>query len=259
MKIKIFAILFSMGFFSSSYAFDNDIFYYKNIEHKGVKKIKKKTYDGWEVISFFDEKGYLLHEINFYKKEIRSDYKYDYIATDTLLEIRRIDTIEKDVNRQKKFDRYYYTSLGQCYKHRVYFSRSDSPSYWEDNFVFENNGVLVSYEEATDWQKRNDISNKIVHEYNTKKQKVRKLEIRNEIDTTFYSYEYNQSGQLTDCVQESNNNETVYSGVVVWSDEKKNKVHVHFSNFDKRGNWTKSYFITERGSVFRSERKIEYW
>ena len=241
-----------MGFFYSSYAFDDDIFYYKKMEHKGIKKITEKTHDKWEVISFFDEKGYLLREINFYKKEIRSDYKYDYVVTDTLLEIRRIDTIGKDVNKQKKIDRYYYTSLGQCYKRRVYFSSSDNPSYYEDNFVYDD-GMLISYTQGK------NSATKFIYKYNEKKQKVQKLEIRNETDTTFYSYVYNQSGQLTDYIQESNNNEVVYSGVVVWSNEKMNKVHIRFSNFDKRGNWTRSYFITERGKVFRSERKIEYW
>lgn len=247
-----------MGFFYSSYAFDDDTFYCKNLEHKGIKKITEKIHDKWEVISFFDEKGYLLREINFYKKEIRSDYKYDYVVTDTLLEIRRIDTISKDMNKQKKIDKYYYTSLGQCYKRRVYFSSSDNPSHFWDNFVYEN-GVLVNYEESTDWQKRNDISNKVLYKYSEKKQKLQKTEIRNEADTTFYSYVYNQSGQLTDYIQESNNNEVAYSGVVVWSNNKMNKIHIRFSNFDKCGSWTESYFITERGKVFRSKRKIEYW
>jgi hypothetical protein len=80
----------------------------------------------------------------------------------------------------------------------------------------------------------------------------------NGIDTTFYTYVYNQLRQFTDYIQKNNNNEVVCSGVVVWSNEKMNKVHIQFSNFDKRGNWTRSYFITERGKVFRLKRKIEY-
>lgn len=53
-----------MFFLNPSYAFDGDIFYYKKLEHKGIKKITEQTHDKWEVISFFDEKGYLLREIN---------------------------------------------------------------------------------------------------------------------------------------------------------------------------------------------------
>jgi hypothetical protein len=228
------------------------------LEHKGIKKITEQTHDKWEVISFFDEKGYLLREINFYKKEIKSDYKYDYVVTDTLLEIKRIDSVGKDVNRQEKIDRYYYISLGQCYKRRVYFSGSDNPSHFWDNFVYEN-GMLISYTEATDWQKKNDISNMVFYKYNEKKQRTKKIKAVSETDTIFYSYMYNQSGLLTDYIQESNNNEVVYSSVVVWSNKRLNKTHIRYSNFDKCGNWTESYFITERGKVFRSKRKIEYW
>ena len=241
-----------MVFFYLSYAFDDDIFYYEKVEYKGIKEITEKTHNKWEVISFFDEKGYLLHEINFYKKEIRSDYKYDYVVTDTLLEIKRIDILGKDVRKQNKIDRYYYTSSGQCYKRRVYFSESDTPSHYEHNFMFVD-GLLVSYTQV----KIDAI--KFVYKYNEKKQKTQKIEIRNEKDTTFYAYVYNQLGQLTDYIQESNKNEVVYSDVVVWSNSRLNKVHIRYSNFDKRGNWTKSYFITEKGKVFRSERKIEYW
>jgi hypothetical protein len=140
----------------------------------------------------------------------------------------------------------------------VSFSESGAHSYFGDNFVYEN-GMLVSYTEANNWQKNNGIPIKVVCKYNEEKQKIYKIEIRNDTDTTFYSYMYNQSGQLTDNVQESNNNEVVYSDVVPWSNKKTNKIHIRYSNFDKHGNWTKSYFITEKGKALRSERKIEYY
>jgi hypothetical protein len=252
MKIKIITILVLIGFFYSFHTFDNDAFYYKNLEHKGIKKITEKTHNKWEAISFFDEKGYLFHEINFYKKEIRSDYKYDYIVTDTVLEIRRIDTINKEVNKQEKIDRYYYTSLGQCYKHISYFSNSNNSFHYEDNFIFED-GLLVSYTQG------NIGAVKIIYKYNEKKQRIQEMEIRNQTDTTFYSYVYNKLGELTDFIQKSNNNEVVYSDGAVWSCNKRNKIHIRFSNFDKQGNWTRSYYLTEKGKVFRSKREIEYW
>lgn len=252
MKFKIYVILFLIGFFYSSYAFDDNIFYSKKMEIKGIKQIIEKTYDKWRVISFFDTEGLLLQRISYYKKELRFDVKYDYTVTDTLLEIRRITLFNINAENNTLIDRYYYTSSNQCYKYRVSFSESDNnPFYYEDNFVYYE-GMLVSYTQG-----KNSVT-KFIYKYNEKKQKERKLKIINETDTTFYSYMYNQSGQLTDYIQKSNNNENVYSGVV-WSNEKMNKIHILFSNFDKHGNWTKSYFITERGKVFRSERKIEYW
>ena len=242
-----------MGFFYSSYAFDDDAFYYKKLEHKGIKKITEKTHDKWEIISFFDENGYLLREINFYKKEIRSDCTYEYAITDTLLEIKRINAIGKDVRKQKRIDQYYYTSLGQCYKRRVYFSIPDNPSHYEDSFIFED-GLLVSYTQGKNGAIR------IVYKYNEKKQKIQKLEAVGEY-TTFYTYVYNKFGQLTDYIKEVVNNDNelvILSDVVVWSNNRMNKIHIRFSNFDKHGNWTASYFITEKGKVFRSKRKIEY-
>jgi hypothetical protein len=140
----------------------------------------------------------------------------------------------------------------------VFFLNADNPSYFRDNFVYED-GMLVSYTEANDWQERKGISKKIVYKYNERKQKIRKMEIKNEIDTTFYTYLYNQFGQLTDYIQESNNTEVIYSDVIPWSNKKMNKIHIRYSNFDKHGNWTESYFITEKGRVSRSKRKIEYW
>jgi hypothetical protein len=252
MKKNIIITLLFIGLFYSSYAFDNDTFYYKNIEYKGIKKITEKAHDKWEVISFFDEKGFLLQKISYYKKKIRSDVKYDYTVTDTLLEIRRVTLFNINADNKTKIDQYYYTSSNQCYKYRVYFSESDNPSYYEDNFVYDD-GILVSYTQGK------NSTTKFIYEYNEKKQKVQKLETRNETDTTFFSYVYNQSGQLTDYVKESNNNEVIYSNVITWSNKKKNKIHIRYSNFDKRKNWTRSYFITEKGKVFRSERKIEYW
>ena len=77
MKKKIFKIVFLMGFLLSSYTHTEDNFYLKKLHLTEIKTTKTKTHDKWEVISFFDEKGFLLRETNFYKKEIKSDYTYE--------------------------------------------------------------------------------------------------------------------------------------------------------------------------------------
>ncbi|MEA4975896.1 MAG: hypothetical protein VB046_09195 [Paludibacter sp.] len=257
MKIRIFTVLFLYGLFYSSYAIDKDNLFSKTSKYKGVKKVIEKTFDEWKVVSAFDKEGFILQEINYYKNEIKSSYKFDYILADTLLEIKRTNQINKNVKNQK-IERFFYTTSGKCYKYRVYFLSLDNPSLLGDNFLYED-GKLVSYTEANDWQKRNDISSEIVYKYNERKQKIHQMEIKNVTDTTFYTYLYNQSGQLTDYIQESNNNEVIYSDVVPYSKNKMNKIHIKYSNFDKLGNWTRSTFITEKGKVFRSKKKIEYW
>jgi len=248
--------------FSSSHAFNDDAFYYKNLEQKGIKRITERKFDKWEVISIFNEEGYLVREINFYKKEIRSDYKYEYAIMDTLIEMKRTNSINNDV-KNLKIDKYYYTSSGQCHKHSMYFSDSDASSHNKDNFVYED-GKLISYTQGEMGQ------TKFEYTYNEKGQKEHIQKFTRYGYITFFSFAYNKFGQLTDYIQEGfiqegyNNDDEineiiVYSGVVVWSKEKTNKIHIRYSNFDKRGNWTRSHFITEKGKVFRSERKIEYW
>ena len=253
MKNSIFIILFLISFFSSSYAFDNDVFCHKNLENKGIKKITEKKYTNGEAVYFFNREGYLSNEIHFTKKnEILSEWIYSYIVTDTLLEIKMIGTIGN--NERKSTYRYYYTSLGQCYKRKVFFLDSDSSSHFLDNFVYED-GMLVSYTEGK------KSATKFVYEYNEKRQKKQILKTSGEY-STFYTYMYNNTGQLTDFIHEVINNDNelvVLSGVVIYSRNNTNKSHIRYSNFDKHGNWTRSHFITEKGKVFRSKRKIEYW
>jgi hypothetical protein len=166
MKSKIFIVAFFMGlFFSYSYAFDKDSFFSKTWEYKGVKKIVEKTFNKWEIISVFDKEGVLLQETNS-RKKIRSDYIYEYVLNDTLLEVKRINKID-NVNNLR-IEHYYFDISGQCYKFSVSFSESGAHSYFGDNFVYEN-GMLVSYTEANNWQKNNGIPIKIIYKYNKEK------------------------------------------------------------------------------------------
>ncbi len=92
-----------------------------------------------------------------------------------------------------------------------------------------------------------------------KKQKESRMEINNNGDTTFYTYVYNQHGQLTDFIKESHDISIFYGDAPTWNDTRGNKIHIRYSNFDKHGNWTKSYFITEKRRLLYSKRKIKYW
>ena len=166
MKKKIIITLFFIGLFYSPYALNNDGFYSKTLEHKGIKKITEKTHDKWEVISFFDSEGFLLQKISYYKKKLRSDVKYDYTVMDTLLEIRRITLFNVNADNKTKIDRYYYTPSNQCYKYRVYFSESNNPSYYEDNFVYDD-GMLVSYTQGK------NSTTKFIYKYNEKNKKYK--------------------------------------------------------------------------------------
>ena len=257
MKTRIFITLFFAGLIYSSYAQDNSHvdFRSKIRENKGVKKITRKTSAKWKVISFFDKEGHVLQETHAYKKEMMSDFRFHYTVTDTLIETRRVNRIFDDYIDSLRINRYYYNASNQCYKFNVYFSTIDQIDHLSDfnsidDFVYED-GMLISY---TQGASRN------IFKYNEKKQKESRLEIRDYAsDTTFYTYVYNQHGQLTDFTKEDHDINIFYSDVPSWSLTRQNKVHVKFSNFDKHGNWTKSYFITEKRRYLRSKRKIKYW
>ena len=253
MKTKIFITLFFAGLIYSSYAFDNAYVDVRSKiqEHKGVKKITERTSDNWKVISFFDREGHVLQETHAFKKEMMSDFRFHYTVTDTLIEARRVNRIFEDDLDTLRIDRYYYNASNQCYKFNVYFSTIDQIDHLSDfnsidDFVYED-GMLISY---TQGASRN------IFKYNEKKQKESRLEIRDYAsDTTFYTYVYNQHGQLTDVIQEYHDTSIFYGDVPAW----RKKIHVKFSNFDKHGNWTRSYFITEKRRLLYSKRKIKYW
>jgi hypothetical protein len=260
MKIKLFLTIFLIEIFYYSYAFafDEEFLSLKNVRNEGIKEITEYRFDKWKVLSFFDKQGFLLQEINYYKKEMRAHYRYEYAVSDTLLEIKR--AILNNNEEDTCFIDMYYYDLGQCYKFRRYSSEElNVPSFFGDNFIYKN-GLLVSYERNNILRKnRNGLPINVICEYNDKRQKIQELEIPNKIDTIFYCFAYNQNGQLTDYVKKNGTKGYVFTGVVCWSNKMLNKVHIRYTDFDERGNWTKSYFITEKGKVFRSKRKIEYW
>jgi hypothetical protein len=265
MKTRI-IILFFVGLLCSSYDFERDHFTSKNRPFEGIKKITAKSKDRriWETISIFDKKGFLLQRTGYADKELWSDLKYEYVVTDTTIEIKQIQLLTEGGWKKYRFEKYYFDSLGQWYKYNLCSSDLDTVCYddyyyFRDNFVYEND-LLVSYTQTNFL----GISKAITYQYNEKRQKIRKIEIPSwsNGDTTFYTYIYDLQGRLTDYIEEAVSSERtpVYSGVAVWDwKTKPNKFHIRLSNFDKNGNWTRSYYITKKRKVFRSERKIEYW
>ena len=254
MKIKIFITLFFAVFSYSSYAFGGghvDV-HSKILEYKGIKKIIRKTSDKWKVVSSFDREGYVLHETHAYKREMRSDYRFSYAVTDSLVEIRRLDTIDLNNDGDTlRIERHYYNSSNQCYKYSVYSSDLDDRPFLIDDFVYED-GMLISYTERGGYTKN-------ICQYNEKKQKERRLKISGRTDSTFFTYMYNQSGQLTDVIQESHDPEVFYGDAPFWNQTRGNKIHIKYTDFDKHGNWRKSYYITEKRKILKEKRKIKYW
>lgn len=250
MKIKIVIVLLFLEKILFSQGFDENFLWKDFPQNRKIEKIEETRYNDWTICTIFNSESYLTQKISYHKKKKKSDCKYTYSFSDSLITVNSVDTLENESVKRKSTARYYYNILGQMSKYR--FGSSDLVNHPEnrDNFVY-NNGILSFTKGAM-----GKIDFKYI--YNGR-QLLLKLEIRDQKDTTFYHFQYDQLGQLTDEVMESKSTEVCYSDVVVWSNERPNKVHIKYSNFDKNGNWTKSFFVTKKGLKYRSRRYIEYF
>ncbi|WP_232369875.1 MULTISPECIES: hypothetical protein [Prevotella] len=221
---------------------------------KGVRKIITTTHDKWSIVCYFDRQGYLMREQIFYKGKLKSDNAYDYMITDSVV-VTRITDISGPYPKLVKKCEEFFSPFGKCYKRRVYMNGSDTATLYIDNFIYDGD-LLISNEEATAWQKKNEAFSKVNYYYNEKKQKILETKYFNGSDSIFYSYD--KMGRLTDEVKKADNT-SVLSGIVPYARNELNKLHIIYSNYDHEGNWTKSYFATQKGKKTRSKRKIEYW
>jgi hypothetical protein len=248
-----------MGFNAFAY-FDYDDFFSFDREMRGVKIITEKSFSKWKTVSFFDDKGFLLRKVNYYKNEIRADYRYEYSISDTLLEIKLKEYQNINNNPEEYFaHKYYYNLSKQCHRFEVYSSLRDleKPFVWGDNFIYQDN-QFQSYERHT-YTNETEFT-QIVYNYEENQRTEQWYYILEDsiVKEKCVSISLYQGGKLIDFIRKCTDGQSIVSGEVCW-DKDCNKVHIQYSNFDKRGNWTKSYFITEKGKVFRSTREIEYW
>jgi hypothetical protein len=253
--------LFSEVSYSQVYLFDRDT--------TGIKEITEKT--GKYKSSFkYDKSGYLT-EIDYgYTK-----YTYNYAINDSLftIYIHNYDTLNKICSQIYK---YYLDLSGKVIRiDDINVENNDTIlEYWSDNFVYKDK-LLQGYERQSsvnpNYLCNNILSSKTVYFYNNNKKLSEKYVIMpyywNEkiyncdsliIDTTFVYYIYDKSSNLTDCITDVSHTKSKYIGGKT-VDKNANKLHIRYSNFDRHGNWTKSYFVTKKGKVFRSKRKIDYW
>lgn len=251
-------IFFAVSFNALAQIAVEDFFspYKKN---RGVKMITEDSFSKWKNTSYFNEEGLLLRKVNFFKNKIRADYRYEYSLSDTLFVIKEKEY--HNLNNDKEnhvIYKFYYNHLRKCYRAEVYLSRDlENPARTYVNFIYQDT-LLQSYETYS-FSRKEDGFNKIVYVYDSNQRVEQWHSVYG--DSVFTdgckSISIFQNEKLTDLIQICDEG-GIISGEVCWN-SKMNKVHIRFSTFDKRENWERSYFVTERGKVFRSKRKIEYW
>ena len=257
--ILVISLLFYMSHISAQ-SFES-LVYPMSAKAEHVKEIREKK-QKWMTYEYYDTTGLLIRQINYYKKQKRADYQFEYNMTDGLLIIKEVYD-----DSSYYIMKYHYSSVGHVSKYEIFTNRDmEYPFVLAYNFVYKD-GLLCSY----DWSsaRPDTIFPPLKTEcfYNNKKQMVRKQEIEQytfrgsppQIDITTYLYRYDSKGQLTDQIVESTDKESVFAGVPAWSNEQSNKYRLVFSDYDRHGQWKTSYYVTKNSKKFRSNRKIKYW
>lgn len=185
-----------------------------------VKEIKERTGRKWTTYYYHDTTGMLIRQINFYKKQKRADYRFEYCMADSIMLIKEIFDTNYHVMKC------HYSPNGQVVKYEIFTNKDlEYPFVLANNFVYED-GLLRSF----DWSIAHSDTifppQKTKCYYNDKRQLIQKQETDQFTIqgappecTTFYRYRYDADGYLTNQVVESTDKESVFTGVYPWSKE----------------------------------------
>ena len=257
MKRIAFTLLLLMGTATLAHAQDFDTYCTQKVSTRGLKKVVEKSFGGWKTVYHYDEQGYLRLEEHFRKGRKRGEYTYDYIISDSLLEVRQPMTWRRD-SAAMFVSKFFYDAQGRCRRmERMEMSgdRLKQMFSLDDSCVYDGSR-LMGY---TRYGAKGEVEDKYVYTYDAQGRKSMVKRIWPNVSTEYRQFKYDDKGQLTDYILEDSNPKAMYMCVPVWSGNKTNKVHYRYCNFDKHGNWTKRYFMTAHGKVFGARRKLEYW
>lgn len=234
----------------------------------GVKEITEKGRDGWKNISYYDEHGFLIKITHFYKSEKRSENRFEYsVCNDTLVVINYSERYRSETkyaynNHEKVFIGERVTSLSD--------EKAPEMVAQSDNFTYVN-GLLTGFE-------RNDSKVSIQYDeygrmsvYETVTYYDDFLGYRDWEGIETKKYTYDNEGRLTGIITVTTNRYRIgsentgelpvpnYLGVVSYAKDYPNKYWIRYSSYDKRDNWRKSSYMTEKGEVKNKTRHIKYW
>lgn len=233
---------------------------------KNIKEIKKVGHrnrilkNGWLTEISFVNDSLPVHEINYYKGDLRSDYYFFYKRTDSTFQTTKIDSFARK-DRNYELNRSYFDKFGLIYKTEKFTRRDSKPLVIETDFQRDSLDRLISYCRTLLSESRNNSGDLITTYrlyYNDKNQVDSIIQKDSEnISTIAYYFTYNKKGLIKSKIVDHNNPDAVLGGVRSWSKERTDK-YGYFYRYDRYGNWTKRYFITKRGKYLNSKRKIKY-
>ena len=202
-------------------------------KQNGVTKIIE-SHRRSKIISEY-ENSFLEKKTSYHRRQVWSISNYRYEITDSVWTIHYSNTVQKDTTTQY-----------------VYFTDSVCRATKYNNHIREVIPVcdqLVSISPDTKTYK----TRYSCHGDTIVKEAFSDGELSS-VEKTVYI-----NGSIAFSSDEIFNDPlAVIADVVPWSKTRQNKCVILYRRFDKYGNWTRSYYLTEKGRVLRSRRKIFY-
>ena len=215
---------------------------------------KPKTYSGWETIYHFEDSK-LVNRISQLNGQVNADYLYQYKQVGN----RRIDReIIQDNAKGQKGDYIEYENFinaeGQVEK--VNFWSFNARENVRELFLVEmnagyDNGKLMDYtRHSVKENEEMDSGEKCSLFYDPSERLVRmeRQDIASNFKTILYYY-YNKRGFL--------NRFSIDYLVGLRNDQNTQKHDVYYK-YDRRGNWIRRYWISDKKRRLEDKRKIKY-
>jgi len=207
----------------------------------------KFSKSGWRSTYYYDN-GNLIRQVNFYKNELRMDENFAYNYSNNSLKVKQNYTDEKGFSITLS----YFDSLGRVSKSELYYSKDTiNPVILSHNFVYSQNGKLISYKSTFIKTNQSDC-----FEFKYENDQLKELLFYNDCiklsKKTRLSYDKNNIPVFEEIDYQDSN-------AVITGARSERGMQRFFYVFDKRGNWTKRYFVTSKGrKILEIKRKITY-
>jgi hypothetical protein len=229
------------------------------IKEIGYHSVLKRN--GWINLISFSDLALPVRELNFYKGKKRSDYHYFYVDEDSVFRKIKIDSMAGSDRNYEEL-RICYNQAHEIIKTKRYSDKAaKNPDLVEQEIRCDSLSRLLSYKSVLPSASRNEAGDLITQykfHYNNCHQVDSVLRTDSEnISKILYCYAYNKRGLISDEIVDHLDPGTVLGGVKPWSEKRMNMYHYRYK-YDRKGNWTKRYFVTRKGKFLDAKRKIKY-
>ena len=219
---------------------------------KDVIEIKTKHYNGkfcksgWESIYDYSN-GKIIRQRNWYKGELRMDEKHSYSKDGNIITKKTIN-----LKNQIYFER---DSIVKHLQKREIFLSYDSiqPSIVLHSYIYNPKGKLISYKWTTENFEGIEKINCCQIQYMENKVIIQEMENCEFVNKTITLQLDKIGNPIFETIDYHDKN------IVITGGRSENGVQMYKYKYDKKGNWTKRYYINSKGkSTLEIKRKIKY-